>query len=87
MTVNFQQVRRNVSMQQVLDALGIEVNHRGFGHCPLCGPTSEGSRHKFHVTGKKFFCFRCQEGGNHLDLYAQVKKLSIYDAAKEVSQL
>lgn len=48
--------------------------------CPLCGsgtrgnPTSDGA---FHVTGSKWFCHSCNQGGDIFKLYAEINHLDV----------
>jgi DNA primase len=48
----------------------------------LHGSTSGTSRFfSANLKASNFHCFKCGRGGNALDLWAQVNRLTIYDAA------
>ena len=84
--VDFNTLRNEISMEQVLHQLGFEAASRSGdqlrGPCPVHGSTSQGSK-TFSVnlgTGR-YFCHKCQSQGNQLELWAAVQKLSIYEAS------
>ena len=87
--VDFDVLRAEVSMEQVLNQLNLQPTARSgnqwHGPCPVHGSTSAGSR-SFSVnldTGR-YFCHKCQSHGNALELWAAVHKLNIYDAALDL---
>lgn len=82
--VDFKALRRRIPIERVLDMLGIRVKKIGAqlrGSCPIC---SNASDRCFVVTPaiNRFWCFGdCQNGGDVIELVAQVKQLSHKDAA------
>ncbi|SUC21426.1 plasmid-like protein [Proteus mirabilis] len=85
------EVKRNAvnHWSGILPACGVDVPERGkHGACPVCGGTDRFHFIDDHHNGN-WFCRQCDEPnhGDGLDLIAKVKGISIYEAAKEVSQV
>ena len=88
-SIDFAQLRIQVTMGQVLDLLGYQPRaihgDQVRGPCPIHGSTSTTSRiFSANLRRSIFRCFKCQAQGNQLDLWAQVHDLSIYDAAVDL---
>jgi DNA primase len=90
--VDFNLLRAEVSMEQVLNQLNFQPTSRWanqwHGPCPVHGSTSPGSR-SFSVnldTGR-YFCHKCRSHGNALELWAAVHKLNIYEAALDLCRV
>ena len=89
-SIDFQQVRAAVSMAEVLELLGFDIKERVGdqvrGECPIHEPSKSGKHRSFsaHLGRNMFRCFKCGASGNHLDLWAQATKKSIYEAALEL---
>ena len=87
--VDFNVLRAEVSMIEVLNQLGFQPTSRLgsqlHGPCPVHGSTSGKSR-SFSVNLEKgrYYCHKCQSQGNQLELWAAVHKLSFYDAAVDL---
>ncbi|MEI9696420.1 phage/plasmid primase, P4 family [Moellerella wisconsensis] len=84
------EVKRNAVNHwgSLLSACGVDVPERGkHGACPACGGTDRFHFIDDHHNGN-WFCRQCNEPnhGDGLDLIAKVKGVSIFEAAKEVSQ-
>lgn len=84
------EVKRNATnhWDSLLPLCGVNVPERGkHGACPVCGGTDRFHFIDDHHNGN-WFCRQCDEPnhGDGLDLIAKVKGISIYEAAKEVSQ-
>ncbi|HEC8340152.1 TPA: toprim domain-containing protein [Providencia rettgeri] len=84
------EVKRNAVNHwgRLLSACGVDVPERGkHGACPACGGTDRFHFIDDHHNGN-WFCRQCNEPnhGDGLDLIAKVKGVSIFEAAKEVSQ-
>jgi DNA primase len=84
--IDFQRLRAEVTMEQVLSLLGFEPTHRRgdqwYGACPL----HESSGHRprsfsANVANGCYYCQKCRSSGNHLKLWAQATKLPIHPAA------
>lgn len=87
--VDFAVVRSRVSMSQVLAFLGWVAQYRSGddlrGPCPVHGSVSKRSRSfSANVVKNSFQCFRCGAKGNQLDLWADVKHMSLYQAALDL---
>ena len=87
--VDFERVRTEITMEQVLGLLGFEPAHRSgeqwSGRCPLHESRS-GHRHSFSVNVAlgRYFCHGCRSHGNQLELWAAATKLPLHQAAIEL---
>jgi transposase InsO family protein len=89
--IDFAAVRAAVTLAAVLQLLGFQPNStRGAqqrGPCPLHGSTSGTSRcFSANLDRNAFHCFKCNEQGNALELWAKAKQLSVYDAAIDLCE-
>jgi hypothetical protein len=90
--VDFAWVRQQVSMEQVLERLGVLGQLRGRGQqrrgpCPIHGGGADPApTFSVHLGKKAFQCFQadCGAHGNVLDLWAAVRHLSLYEAAVDL---
>lgn len=87
--VNFQVLRTEIPMRQVLDQLGFEATSRSedqlHGPCPVHGSKSNRSRaFSVNVRTGRYYCHKCQSHGNQLELWAAVRHLPIYEAALDL---
>ena len=93
-SVDFAEVRRQVSMLQVLEQLGHLKRLRGNGTqrrgpCPLHAAEGRHNRSfSVHLAKNIFQCFhpQCAAQGNVLDLWAAVHKLPLREAAMHLAQ-
>ena len=89
--IDYARLRQDISISQVLHEIGWEpVRTSGAqlrGPCPVHKSTHERSR-IFSVNTEQdiWKCFKCDGGGNELDLYAAVTGLPIYEASLELCQ-
>jgi DNA primase len=89
--VDFDCVRREITMEQVLKLLGFEPVQRSgvqwYGRCPLHESRS-GSRRCFSVNVElgRYYCHGCRSQGNPLELWAAAKKLPVHQAAVDLCQ-
>jgi transposase len=92
--VDFAFLRQQVTMEQVLEQLGLLANLRGRGRqrrgpCPIHGQASD-SQPTFsaHLGKNVFQCFHadCGAHGNVLDLWAAVHHLPLYEAALHLAE-
>jgi transposase len=87
--VDFAFLRQQVTLQQVLEHLGLFQHLRGRGAqrrgvCPLHGQPDDRERtFSVHLGKNVFQCFQadCAAHGNVLDLWAAVHRLPLYEAA------
>jgi len=84
--VDFDRVRAEITMQQVLQLLGFEPSRcRGeqwYGRCPLpgCRPSRRPS-FSVNVAIGRYYCHRCHRHGHQLELWAEATGLLLYPAA------
>ncbi len=87
--VNFDRVRAEITMEQVLNFLGFRASSRSavqwYGSCPLHESRS-GRRREFSVNVAigRYYCHRCQSYGNQLELWAAARKLPVHQAAVDL---
>ncbi len=84
--VDFNQVRRDVTMEQVLDLLAFTPTSRSgvqwYGRCPLCACGSHrGRSFSVNVALGRYHCHRCGSRGNPLELWAAATNLPLHQAA------
>jgi DNA primase len=87
--IDFQQVRLQVSIQQVLDLLSFiptsRLGSRLRGPCPIHGTSRSRSRtFSVHLGCHRYRCFRCHSAGSQLDLWAAVHGLTIHAATEDL---
>jgi hypothetical protein len=81
--VDFNVLRTEVTMEDVLRQLRFQPTSRSgdqlHGPCPVHGSTSPGSRtFSVNLANGRYYCHKCHSRGNHLELWAEVHKLSLY---------
>jgi CHC2 zinc finger len=92
--VDFAFLRQQVSMEQVLQQLGLSHTLRGRGlqrrgPCPIHSqPNEKKATFSAHLGKHLFQCFdaECRAQGNVLDLWAAVHRLPLYEAALHLAQ-
>ena len=89
-SIDFAAIKREVTMPDVLRLIGwLPTWTRGDqqrGPCPIHGSTRIRSR-SFCVNADGWYCHKCRNCGDQITLFAEVKRLSVYDAAREVCRL
>lgn len=84
--VDFDRVRGEITMQQVLSLLAFQPSSRSgvqwYGPCPLHESTSR-QRRSFSVNLAigRYYCHGCDSHGNQLELWAAATKLPLHQAA------
>ena len=84
--VDFDRIRAEITMEQVLSLLGFQPSKRSgrqwYGRCPLHG-SGTGRCHSFSVNVAigRYYCHHCRSHGNQLELWAAVTKQPLYQAA------
>lgn len=87
--VDFEAIKKAVSIDQVADWLSIKLKPQSNGQlrglCPLC---EKGDERSFVITPSKglYFCFKGCGGGDILQLTARMKGCSTREAAVEISE-
>ena len=87
--VDFDVLRREITMPQVLDEIGFQATHRDGdqlrGPCPVHGSTSKNSRaFSVHLRTDRYYCHKCKSHGNQLELYAAVHNTKVSQAAVDL---
>ena len=83
--VDFDRVRREITMEQVLDLLGFAPTSRSgvqwYGRCPLrdCG-SQRGRSFSVNVAIGRYYCHCCRSRGHQLELWAAAAKLPLHPA-------
>ncbi len=87
--IDLRLLRRQITIQQVLDLLGfVPTARRGLrlrGRCPIhadCRPQSK--VFSVHLGCHRYRCFHCHAAGTQLHLWAAAHNLSIYVAARDL---
>ncbi|MBM4072095.1 MAG: hypothetical protein FJ271_24690 [Planctomycetes bacterium] len=89
--VDFDCLRAEITMEQVLDLLTFEPTARSgqqcYGRCPLHESTSK-RRRSFSVNLAlgRYYCHRCHRHGNPLELWAAATKLPLHQAAIDLCE-
>jgi DNA primase len=88
--IDFREVRRLVSMAEVLALLGWEGGRdsgtQRRGPCPLHGSAEKSKVFSVNLAKNTFQCFKCGAAGNHLDLWAGATRKPLYEAALDLCQ-
>jgi DNA primase len=87
--IDFDVLRREITMQQVLDEVGFKAHRRDgdqlHGPCPVHSSTSENSCvFSVNLSKSRYYCHKCKSHGNQLELYAAVHGTTVYQAAVEM---
>lgn len=90
--VDFNLLRRKITMTDVLSRLGFEPTRRSgdqlHGPCPVHGSRSIRSRtFSVNLQTGRYYCHKCQSHGNQLELWAAVQKLPMYEAAVDLCRV
>ena len=82
--LDYGRIREAISLQRVLELIGYRwLRKNGTQHCGRC-PLQCGVRPRacsFYLKRNLWYCHKCSRGGNQLDLFAAVYRLSLYPAA------
>lgn len=80
----FQKVKQSVTMEQVAEYYGLEINRKGLCLCPFHQDTNPSL--KIYPNGKGFFCFTCGVGGDPVTFAARYRGIRNVEAAKELAE-
>ena len=76
----FETVKDNVSLREVAQRYGKDVNRYGKALCPF-----HNDRHpSLYVADDHYYCFACGEHGDVIDFVGKLFQLSPYDAARKL---
>jgi hypothetical protein len=85
--IDFDRLRREITMEQVLNLLAFEPCQRTgdqwYGGCPLHGSSSDRARHRHfsvNVASRRYDCHKCHSQGNQLELWAAFIHKEIHPA-------
>jgi DNA primase len=89
MLIDYRAVRSQIPIQRVLDLIGYHpTSRRGHqirGACPFHAPELPHPRcFSVDLTRGLFRCFNCGAQGNHLDLWARLRRLPLHKAARDL---
>lgn len=84
--VDFNRLRREITMEQVLNLLQFEPKTRSgaqwYGRCPVHHSDARRLRSfSVNVDTRRYYCHQCRCYGNQLELWAAVTRLSLHQAA------
>lgn len=79
----FRKVKEAVSMQQVAEYYGLQLNRKGLCQCPF--HQDKNPSLKIYPDGKGFYCFTCGTGGDQIKFAALYSDMSNYEAAKTLA--
>ena len=90
--VDFDRLRAEIAMEEVLQLLGFEPSHRSgnqwYGCCPLHESTSRRPRaFSVNVAIGRYYCHACGSRGHQLQLWAAATKMSLYPAAIDLCRV
>ena len=83
--IDFNRLRAEITMKQVLDLLGFEPIHRRgdqwYGACPLHDCRCRRPRFfSANVATRRYYCHQCYSYGNQLELWAAFTKRLLHPA-------
>ncbi|MGO9467302.1 MAG: CHC2 zinc finger domain-containing protein [Isosphaeraceae bacterium] len=88
--VDFDRVRTEITMEQVLSLLRLQPptlsSAQWYGNCPLYD-AGAGRRHRsfsVNVAIGRYTCHRCHSHGDQLELWAAARKLPLHEAAVDL---
>jgi DNA primase len=89
--IDFQKLRAEITMEQVLELIGFEPSSRHddqwYGPCPLHDNSTPRCRvFSVNVHERRYYCHRCRSHGNQLELWAAVTHRPLYPAAIDLCQ-
>jgi DNA primase len=87
--VDFDRVRAAITMEQVLNLLGFQPSNgsgvQWYGRCPLHEPRSRRDRSfSVNLALGRYYCHRCHNHGNQLELWAAATRLPLHQAAVDL---
>jgi DNA primase len=90
--VDFNRLRREITMEEVLNLLGFEPSHRTVdqwsGPCPFHESRSGRSRSfSVNVAIRRYHCHKCGRYGNPIELWAAFTQQSLYAAAIDLCRV
>jgi len=89
--IDFNRLRAEITMAQVLDLLAFEPVARSatqcYGRCPLHPPPARGKRYfSVNLARGRYYCHRCHSHGNAIELWTAATKQPFHQAAIDLCQ-
>jgi DNA primase len=89
--VDYASVRSAITIAQVLDLMGFAIQTRTGnqvrGACPLHIASSPQSRtFSANLKTNRFQCFKCKKSGGQLELWAEFRGITAYEAAIDLCE-
>ena len=79
----FKEIKARLSMPDLVQGYGIEINRRGYCLCPFHAEKTP----SMHIMEKGYYCFGCGEGGDHIKFVQKLFNLeNPLDAAKKINE-
>ena len=86
--VDFDKLRREITMEQVLNLLNFVPKTRTgpqwYGRCPVRPECRRPRSFSVNVNRKRYYCHECHSRGNQMELWEAVTNLSFHQAAIEL---
>jgi DNA primase len=84
--VDFNRLRREITMEQVLNLLSFEPKTwsgaQWYGRCPVHHSDSRRSgAFSVNVGTRRYYCHQCHSHGNQLELWAAARQLPLHQAS------
>lgn len=79
----FRKVKEAVSMPQVAEYYGLQMNRKGLCLCPFHNDNKPSL--KIYPNGRGFYCFSCGAGGDPIKFVSLYREVSNVEAAKELA--
>lgn len=79
----YAKVKTAVSMRQIAEYCGLQVNKKGLCLCPF--HQDKNPSMKIYPNGKGFYCFTCGAGGDQISFMARYRDISNHEAARELA--
>lgn len=77
-------ITNSITMKQVAERYGFDVNRQGFIHCPFHGEKTASL--KIYPNNKGFYCFGCGVGGNTIDFVKQLFGIGFPETLKKINE-
>jgi hypothetical protein len=82
--IDYPELKRIVTLEEVLKLENISLlpgtGRKRYGPCPL-GCCSHSRAASYDMLRKLWFCHKCKQGGNQLELYARAGGANLYEAS------
>lgn len=83
-SVTTSDLKKLLTMRDVTERYGIDVNRAGFAHCPFHAGDRDASL-KIYPGGRGWHCFGCGEGGDIISFVQKLFNLDFMDALRKLN--